>query len=59
MQQNPLRKVLDEMVAKERAKKKKKSLLTLRKEKRLSYYSGWGRGEQGKKIKSERQEKLQ
>lgn len=34
-------KILEEEVAKEKAKKKKKPSLELRKEKRLSYYSGW------------------
>ena len=39
---NRLLKILEAEVAKE--KKKRKPLLSLRKEKRLSYYSGWSRG---------------
>jgi len=38
---NSLLKILEEETAKEKAKKKKKSMLQLSKEKRLSYYSGW------------------
>jgi len=36
-----LLKILDEEVAKEKVKKKKKVKLELRREKRLQYYSGW------------------
>jgi len=36
-----LLKILEEETAKEKAKKKKKNTLSLRKEKRLMYYSGW------------------
>ena len=36
-----LLKILDEEVAKEKAKKKKKPILALKKEKSLNYYSGW------------------
>ena len=52
---NRLLKVLEIEVAKEKAKKKKKPSLQLRKEKRLSYYSGWSRG--GKPIESDKKEK--
>ena len=38
-----LLKILEEETAKEKAKKKKKPSLELRKEKRLAYYSGWYR----------------
>lgn len=38
---NRLLKILEEEVAKEKAKKKKKPILALKKEKRLQYYSGW------------------
>ena len=38
-----LLKILDEEVAKEKVKKKKKAKLGLKKEKRLRYYSGWGK----------------
>jgi hypothetical protein len=38
---NRLLKILEEETAKEKAKKKKKPIFSLRKEKRLSYYSGW------------------
>ena len=36
-----LLKILDEEVAKEKSKKKKKPTLSLKKEKSLNYYSGW------------------
>ena len=55
---NRLLKVLEIEVAKEKARKKKK-VSGFRKEKRLSYYSGWSRG--GKPVdpeKTEKQEKL-
>ena len=51
---NRLLKILEQEVAKEKAKKKKKPTLELRKEKMLAYYSGWGRGkaiEANEKIK--------
>ena len=48
-----LLKILDEEVAKEKAKKKKKTL-ELRKEKRLAYYSGWHKGKPIKEEKTER-----
>jgi len=52
---NRLLKILEQEVKKEKAKKKKKPTLQLRKEKRLSYYSGWSRG--GKPIQEEKTEK--
>ena len=56
---NRLLKILETEVAKEKAKKKKKPTLELRKEKRLSYYSGWHRGKPIKtKEKTEVQKKL-
>jgi len=52
-----LLKILEEEAAKEKAKKKKKTL-ELRKEKRLAYYSGWGNGKPIKEEKTEKQTKL-
>ena len=55
---NRLLKILEAEVAKEK-KKKKKPALYLRKEKRLSYYSGWHRGKPIEtKEKTEVQSKL-
>ena len=54
---NHLLKILEEEVAKEKAKKKKKTTV-LRKEKRLAYYSGWGKGKTVKEENVERQTKL-
>lgn len=53
---NRLLKILEEEVVKEKAKKKKK--FELRKEKRLTYYSGWGKGKSTEEEKTEKQEKL-
>lgn len=53
-----LLKILEEETAKEKAKKKKKPILELRKEKRLAYYSGWYRGKSIKEEKTEKQAKL-
>lgn len=53
-----LLKILDKEVAKEKVKKKKKPFSELRKEKRLAYYSGWGKGKPIKEEKTERQAKL-
>lgn len=47
--------VIEELKKEEQAKKKKKPALTLTKEKRLQYYSGWGKG---KVEKVEKQKKL-
>ena len=55
---NRLLKILEEETAKEKAKKKKKPMFSLRKEKTLKYYSGWHRGKPIEKEKTERQEKL-
>lgn len=52
-----LLKILEEEVAKEKAKKKKKKF-ELRKEKRLQYYSGWGKGKPAEEEKTEGQTKL-
>lgn len=41
---NRLLKLLEEETAKEKAKKKKKPMFRLRKEKHLMYYSGWHKG---------------
>ena len=53
-----LLKICEKMVEEEKARKKKKSLPGLPKEKRIMYYSGWGSGKSVKKEKEERQEKL-
>ena len=53
-----LLKILEEEVIKEKAKKKKKPSLELRKEKRLAYYSGWHRGKPIKEENTEKQTKL-
>ena len=53
-----LLKILEEETAKEKAKRKKKPVFKLRKEKSLMYYSGWGKGKPVKEEKTERQAKL-
>ena len=54
-----LLKILEEEVAKEKAKRKKKPSLELRKEKRLNYYSGWYKGKPIEtKERTEKQTKL-
>lgn len=53
-----LLKILEEEAAKEKAKKKKKPVFKLRKEKSVMYYSGWHKGKPIKEEKSERQSKL-
>ena len=57
---NKLLKILEEETAKEKAKKKKKPLLQLSKEKRLAYYSGWHKDDKpvNKEEKAEKQTKL-
>ena len=57
---NRLLKILEEETAKEKAKKKKKSMFKLAKEKRLAYYSGWHKDDKpvNKEHKAERQAKL-
>ena len=52
---NLLLKILEEETAKEKAKKKKKSIYNVRKEKSLMYYSGWHKE---KSIKEEKTKKL-
>ena len=53
-----LLKILDEEVAKEKAKKKKKRVSKLKKEKSIMYYSGWDKGKPIKEEKAEKQAKL-
>lgn len=53
-----LLKILDEEVTKEKAKKKKKSIFNVRKEKSVMYYSGWHKGKPVKEEKTEKQAKL-
>jgi len=55
-----LLKILEKEVNKEKAKKKKKSISNLKKEKRLMYYSGWHKEDKPvtKEDKSEKQTKL-
>ncbi|MEK6869866.1 MAG: hypothetical protein AABX74_06535 [Nanoarchaeota archaeon] len=53
-----LLKILEEEVAKEKAKKKKKPIFKVRKEKSVMYYSGWGKGKTIKEENTEKQEKL-
>ena len=55
-----LLKILEQETAKEKAKKKKKSISNIKKEKRLMYYSGWHKDDKpvNKEEKSERQSKL-
>ena len=55
-----LLKILEQEVKKEKSKKKKKPSLSLRKEKRLMYYSGWHKDDKPvtKEEKSEKQVKL-
>ena len=55
-----LLKILDEEVAKEKAKKKKKPKLALKKEKSLNYYSGWHKDDQPvtQEAKGEKQKRL-
>ena len=55
-----LLKILEQEVQKEKAKKKKKTISNLKKEKRLMYYSGWHKDDKpiDKEEKEERQTKL-
>ena len=57
---NRLLKILEEEVAKEKAKKKKKHVFKLKKEKSIMYYSGWHKDNKPvtKEEKSEKQTKL-
>jgi len=53
-----LLKILEQEVVKEKAKKKKKPVFNVRKEKSVMYYSGWHRGKPIKEEKTEKQSKL-
>ena len=53
-----LLKILEEEATKEKAKKKKKLVFKVRKEKSIMYYSGWGKGKPVKEEKTEKQAKL-
>ena len=53
-----LLKILDEEATKEKAKKKKRPIFKVRKERSIMYYSGWHRGKPIKEEKTERQAKL-
>ena len=55
-----LLKILEEETAKEKAKKKKKPIFNLKKEKRLMYYSGWHKDDKpvNKETELEKQTKL-
>ena len=55
-----LLKILEKEVEYEKAKKKKKTIFKLRKEKRLMYYSGWHKDDKpvNKEEKTEKQTKL-
>ena len=53
-----LLKILEEEVAKEKSKKKKKPIFKLKKEKSLMYYSGWHRGKPIKEEQIEKQDTL-
>ena len=53
-----LSKILEEETAKEKAKKKKRHIFKVRKEKSIMYYSGWHKGKPIKEEKTERQAKL-
>ena len=55
-----LLKILEKEVEYEKAKKKKKSIFTLKKEKSIMYYSGWHKDDKpvNKEKKSEKQTKL-
>ena len=52
-----LLKILEEETAKEKAKKKKKPIFKLKKEKSIMYYSGWHKGKP-LETKEEKQAKL-
>ena len=53
-----LLKILEEETAKEKAKKKKKPIFKVRKEKSVMYYSGWHKGKPIKEENTEKQAKL-
>ncbi|MBI2542353.1 hypothetical protein HYV80_06605 [Candidatus Woesearchaeota archaeon] len=50
---------MEEETAKEKAKKKKKPIFKVRKEKSIMYYSGRHRGKQVNEEKAEKQTKLE
>ena len=58
---NHLLKILEKEVEYEKAKKKKKSIFRLKKEKSLMYYSGWHKDDKPvtKEEKAEKQAKLE
>jgi len=53
-----LLKILEKEVEKEKAKKKKKPIFKLRKEKPIIYYSDWGKGKPAKEEKKIIEESL-
>ena len=53
-----LLKILEKEVEREKAKKKKKPIFKLKKEKSIMYYSGWGKEKSIKEEKTEKQTKL-
>ena len=55
-----LLKILEQETSKEKARKKKKSIFNLRKEKSVMYYSGWHKDDKpvNKETESEKQTKL-
>ena len=55
---NHLLKILEKEVKKEKAKKKKKLIFKLRREKSLMYYSGWHKSKPIKEENTEKQTKL-
>ncbi len=56
---NPLLQAIEELKKEEELKKKKKPILSLPKEKRLQYYSGWHKDDEPvDKEKVEKQKKL-
>ncbi len=57
---NPLLKILEQEVQKEKSKKKKRYIFKLKKEKSVMYYSGWHKDDKpvDKEEKSDRQAKL-
>lgn len=57
---NPLLQAIEKLKKEEEVKKKKKKpVFNVKKEKRLQYYSGWGKGDEPiNNIKIEKQKKL-
>lgn len=56
----PLQKIFEELEKEEKNKRKKKKVLELPKEKRLAYYSGWGKKDKpvAQEEKKDKQKKL-